>query len=82
MDFINALERQLASNGISCDVIASVTQSIRAELGGQTCYVNYGGNRSRDDEIRAEYRKHGSYSRLAAKFGLSERRIREIVHGR
>ncbi len=79
MDFIDALERQLANNGVSRSVITSVTQSIRMELGGQTCYVNRGGNKSRDDEIRAEYRRHGSYSRLAVKFGLSERRIREIV---
>lgn len=79
MDVLDLIATQLSASGIASDVIARVTNAMREEMGGQQHYVRGHDYQARDAQIRTEYQRLKSYSRVAARFGLSERRVREIV---
>ena len=79
MDVLEVFASHLMKQGVSSELVAQVTGRVRQELGGQQHYVRGQDYPSRDASIRDEYRKCHSFSRVAAKFGLSERRVREIV---
>lgn len=79
MDVLEVFASQLVEHGVSEALVNQVTCRVRKELGGQQHYVRGHDYRARDAQVREEYRKCQSWSRVAMKFGLSERRVREIV---
>jgi Mor family transcriptional regulator len=81
MDVLETFMYHLQKSGVSQDVIRSVTGELRNTLGGQSYYIQKD-YVSRDKEIRDYYNRTVSYARVAQRFNLSERRVREIVDGK
>lgn len=57
-------------------------QRVRLMHGGTACYLPLPGKTDRNQKIRDAFRRGGNLTRIAAQFGLSESRIRQIVAGR
>lgn len=54
-------------------------QAVRLIHGGTVCYLPLPGKLDCDQKIRDAFRCGGNLTRIAAQFGLSESRIRQIV---
>jgi Mor family transcriptional regulator len=61
-------------NIIGDDLFGELVQ----QLGGVSVFITVD-RETRDAAIKADYRRNADYSLLAAKYKLSERRIRQIV---
>ncbi len=79
MDVLEMIALQLINSGLPHDIVNQVTGKVRNEVGGQQHYVKGHDYPSRDAKVREAYQKTRSWSRVASQFGLSERRVREIV---
>ncbi len=81
---MNAIEElALLMNQVTGADVKLVEDKLRHHFGGQEVYFPKTSHDKRNEAIRkAHDGRPDSYRRLAAIHGLSERRIREIVHGR
>lgn len=79
MDVIQTFERHLRASGIDEGVINQVSRSVRMEFGGQATYIHKPANDQRQSSLLADHQHGYSIARLAVKYRLSERRIRELL---
>lgn len=79
MDVIQTFAHHLRQQGVAASVIDEVTRIVRVECGGQSQYIHKNSSQQRDGDIRADFKRGYPISRLASKYQLSERRIREII---
>jgi len=81
-DIITRLAESLGADLVPPEVMMRLEVEIRRDWAGDTVYVKSDRCRARNAEIRNRYRAGASVDRLAATYGLTERRIRQIVNRR
>jgi len=79
-DIIQRLAESLGAELVPADVMQRLEVEIRRDWAGSTVYVPAASGRVRNAEIRDKYRKGAGVDRLAAAYGLTPRRIRQIVN--
>jgi len=81
-DIIARLAESLGADLVPPEVMMRIEVEIRRDWAGDTAYVRANRCVARNDEIRRRWRDGHPVDRLAAAFGLTERRIRQIVNRR
>lgn len=81
-DIITRLAESLGADVVPVEVLQRIEVEIRRDWAGDTVYVKADRFRARNAEIIESWRKGMSIGRLAATYGLSDRRIRQIINTR
>jgi len=78
-DIIQRLADSLGADVCPPDVMRSVESEIRRDWSGDKVYITANPKRIRDANIRADYRKGTGIKQLAVRYGISSRRVRQIL---
>jgi len=81
IDYVLNAARQRVPE-LTAKISKEVELDARAHWAGDTAYIRANRFSMRNDDILSGYRTGSSVSRLAATYGLTERRIRQIVNRR
>ncbi len=81
-DIISRLAESLGADVVPPEVRMRIEAEVRRTWSGNIVYVPACNRPERNAAIRADYRDGLPLDRLAAKYGLTERRIRQIINKR
>jgi len=78
-DIVHRLAESLGADVVPRDLLQSIERDVRRDWAGDV-YIAAAKGKGRDMDILDKYRRGMPVPRLAASYGLTERRIRQIVN--
>jgi len=81
-DIIQRLAESLGAEIVPPEVLMRIEVEIRRDWAGDTVYVKANRTQHRNADLLQKYRQGWSVDRLAARYGLTPRRIRQIINCR
>jgi len=81
-DSITRLAESLGADVVPLEVMQRIEVDVRRDWAGDTVYIKADRCRHRNQDLLRLYRQGWSVDRLAARYGLTPRRIRQIINRR